>query len=126
MKFEKFTLLRMHVDNVHGNGHGYLAVPPPCAYTYTVWLARLLFSNDSKPPTLKSFSYQKATVELLERDFVNCRPIHYKTQPTTRFKWLAVKEFYSRRGNIHTWKQSLWLAQAHPTSTVDPNIALWS
>ena len=32
MTFEKIALLCMRVDNVHGNGPGYLAVPSP--YTY--------------------------------------------------------------------------------------------
>ena len=38
MQFEKFTLLHISVGNMHGNGHDYLAVPPPRVYTYyLVW-----------------------------------------------------------------------------------------
>ena len=43
---EKFTLLRMHVDKVHDNSHGYVAVPPPCLRVYVrSGVVRLLFSD---------------------------------------------------------------------------------
>ena len=56
---EKSTLLHMRVDNVHSNGRGYLAVPPPCAYVLSR-VPQLIFSDDGRPQTLKSRTHSVA------------------------------------------------------------------
>ena len=70
MKFEKFTLLRMRMYNVHGNNHGDLAVPPPRAYVYCqVWggcSSPMTVSPDSEATHLLSVKSVSGVV--VERD----------------------------------------------------------